>query len=89
MTTNTLKPKFKIGDLVKVTDQIFFLNSPESIVVGDIGIVVNIFPDDPETVSFWGIDYVVFVNGQRHLFFESEIELLEQDDDLRLIYLKK
>ena len=88
MRTTDSNPKFKIGDLVKIAEELFFAEPPDNIRIGDIGIIVNVYPEDPETFTLWGVDYIVFIKGHRILFFESELEHVK-NNDLIFTYLKK
>ena len=88
MRRSNPSPKYKIGDLVRIVDELFFADPPDGIGVGDLGIIVNTYPEDPETFSLWGVDYIVFVKGHRILFFETELEPVVKDE-LKFTYLKK
>ena len=84
--------KFKIGDLVKIVKSTNFIGSNEDIEVGDVGLVVHLFPDDKQQMTLWGIDYTVLIKGKRLLFFDDELELVESQNklasQLQFIYLK-
>ena len=84
--------KFKIGDLVKIAKSTNFIGSNENIEVGDVGLVVHIFPDDKQQMTLWGIDYTVLIKGKRLLFFDDELELIESKNKLvnqvQFVFLK-
>ena len=52
--------KFKIGDLVRVLEDINFIAYNLDVSKGDIGLIVGI-DYDHEILSIWGIDYIVLI----------------------------
>ena len=89
------KPKFKVGDLVKVVEEIDFLACDAVVKPGEIGLVISVDTTDEGYVNYWGFDYMVLIRGRlKLLFFESEIQLYERaidnpmKDKLNFIFLK-
>jgi len=86
--------KFKIGDLVRITQKVDFALTDISIEIGEVGLIVSADPFVDEIVTFWGIDYMVLVRGHLTLlFFEDELELVESQIDeeknkVNFIFLK-
>lgn len=86
--------KFKIGDLVRVIEKVDFIVGNIIIEPGEVGLIVSAEDEtEIELVTFWGIDYIVLIRGQRLLFFESELELVEKKpikpgDGIKFIFLK-
>ena len=74
-----LKTKFKIGDLVRVVDIAFLMEDGVNINIGDVGIIVSMDPYDHEMITLWGIDYMVMLKGRRIMFFENELELINNE----------
>jgi|TARA_R110002012_G_scaffold166021_1_gene328951 hypothetical protein len=72
--------KFKIGDLVRVLEDINFIAYKLDVSKGDIGLVVGI-DYDHEILSIWGIDYIVLIRGQTLIFFDSELELISPKEE--------
>ena len=72
--------KFKIGDLVRVLEDINFIAYKLDVSEGDIGLVVGI-DYDHEILSIWGIDYIVLIRGQTLIFFDSELELISPKEE--------
>ena len=68
-------PKYKIGDLVVIKSLAFVMDN-HKIQVGDVGIIVSI-DDECELISYWGIDYMVLINGEKIVFFEDELDLIK------------
>tara|TARA_A100000172_G_scaffold63538_1_gene42950 strand:+ start:639 stop:929 length:291 start_codon:yes stop_codon:yes gene_type:complete len=85
--------KFKIGDLVKITKPTNFISSNSEVILGDVGLIVHIFPDGTDQLSLWGTDYTVLVRGKRLLFFADELELITNQNKLvgevKFVYLKR
>ena len=72
-----IKAKFKIGDLVVIKSFAFVLEHSR-VKIGDIGIIAAI--DDAWGFNYyWGIDYMVLVNGEEIVFFEDELELFKTE----------
>ena len=71
------KPKFKVGDLVRVISFTFFFHD-EGVKLGDVGLIVTV-EDDCDYVTLWGVDYMVLIRGEIILLFENEIEMFEFD----------
>lgn len=86
--------KFKIGDLVRVIEKVDFIVGNIIIEPGEVGLIVSAEDEtEIELVTFWGIDYIVLIRGQRLLFFENELELVEKKpiksgDGIKFIFLK-
>ncbi len=72
--------KFKIGDLVRVLEDINFIAYKLDVSKGDIGLIVGI-DYDHEILSIWGIDYIVLIRGQTLIFFDSELELISPKEE--------
>ena len=72
--------KFKIGDLVRVLEDINFIAYKLDVSKGDVGLVVGI-DYDHEILSIWGIDYIVLIRGQTLIFFDSELELISPKEE--------
>ena len=72
--------KFKIGDLVRVLEDINFIAYKLDVSKGDIGLIVGI-DYDHEIFSIWGIDYIVLIRGQTLIFFDSELELISPKEE--------
>jgi hypothetical protein len=72
--------KFKIGDLVRVLEDINFIAYKLDVSKGDIGLVVGV-DYDHEILSIWGIDYIVLIRGQTLIFFDSELELISPKEE--------
>jgi hypothetical protein len=72
--------KFKIGDLVRVLEDINFIAYNLDVSKGDIGLIVGI-DYDHEILSIWGIDYIVLIRGQTLIFFDSELELISPKEE--------
>ncbi len=68
--------KFKIGDLVVVSEPVEFLVYEMIIKPGDVGLVIGI-EFDPDILTVWGIDYIVMINGRTLVFFDQELELFD------------
>jgi len=86
------EPKYKIGDLVVVTEKISFYLDQLVASVGDIGIISKVSESEP--LAFWGVDYFVLINGKEFLFFEEELELYKNvvnktSKGIKFILLKK
>ena len=76
MEWNFEKPKFKIGDLVKITESISFL-ATDIVLAGDIGLVVDTDFDGLNVLNAWGFDYIVLLqSGKTFVFFEDELQLI-------------
>jgi hypothetical protein len=71
--------KFKIGDLVRVLEDINFIAYNLDVSKGDIGLIVGI-DYDHEILSIWGID-IVLIRGQTLIFFDSELELISPKEE--------
>ena len=95
MTWNLWEAKFKIGDLVKITEKVEFLVGGLVIQSGEVGLVVAAdHVDEIDLVNLWGIDYIVLIRGMRLFFFENELELIETKvnptvSKVEFIFLKK
>ena len=72
--------RFKIGDLVVISEPVDFIIYEMTIKPGDIGLVIGI-EYDSEVLSVWGIDYIVMVRGRILVFFDSELELYDPKID--------
>jgi hypothetical protein len=72
--------KFKIGDLVRVLEDINFIAYNLDVSKGDIGLIVGI-DYYHEILSIWGIDYIVLIRGQTLIFFDSELELISPKEE--------
>ena len=74
-TTNETEPKFKVGDVVKVTSTDYISQFDKSIKVGDIGTITSV------SNSYDKTDYCVNLNetsGKIYWWFsESDLELVE------------
>ncbi len=68
--------KFKIGDLVVVSEPVEFLVYEMIVKPGDVGLVIGI-EFDPDILTVWGIDYIVMINGRTLVFFDQELELFD------------
>ena len=87
------KPKFKVGDLVKVIQKIDFMVNDTTVEKGAVGLVVYVDPDDYGFINYWGFDYTVIIKGNQMLFFESELEPYEPKETMtrdgsKFIFLK-
>jgi len=95
MTWNLWEAKFKIGDLVKITEKVEFLVGGLVIQSGEVGLVVAAdHVDEIDLANLWGIDYIVLIRGMRLFFFENELELIETKvnptaSKVEFIFLKK
>jgi len=88
------KPKYKIGDLVSITEKITvhlydLIASP-----GDVGVVSKVHGMDEDFYLLWGVDYYVLINGIEFLFFEDELELYKEkinktSEEVKFVLLKK
>ena len=93
MSWDLAKPKFKVGDLVKVTQEIDFMINNTVVEKGAVGLVIAIDPDDYGFINYWGFDYTIMIKGNHLLFFESELEPYSRKqvatgDSLKFIFLK-
>ena len=68
--------RFKIGDLVVISEPVEFIVYEMIVQSGDVGLIVGI-EYDSEVLSVWGIDYIVMVRGRTLVFFEQELELFD------------
>ena len=68
--------KFKIGDLIVISEPVEFLVYDMIVKPGDVGLIIGI-EYDTEILSVWGIDYIVMVRGRTLVFFEQELELYD------------
>lgn len=68
--------KFKIGDLVVISEPVEFLVYEMIVKPGDVGLVIGI-EFDPDILTVWGIDYIVMINGRTLVFFDQELELFD------------
>ena len=68
--------KFKIGDLVVISEPVEFLVYEMIVKPGDVGLVVGI-EFDPDILTVWGIDYIVMINGRTLVFFDQELALFD------------
>jgi len=75
------KSKFKIGDLVRVVEEMDMLLIDHVIPAGTVGLIVAIDPPDLHEITLWGIDYTVLIGGKTYLFFEMELELVADKPD--------
>ena len=84
------KPKFKVGDLVRVKETIQFLFGDIVVNEGDIGLVVESEIDAETDVQIWGFDYIVLLkSGITFVFFENELELIEPiKEQVKFVFLK-
>jgi hypothetical protein len=77
--------KFKIGDLVRVKEPVDFLVYEMVVKPGDVGLVIGV-EIDTEIFSVWGIDYIVMIRGRTLVFFDTELELYDpnQEDNTKI-----
>ena len=68
--------RFKIGDLVVISEPVEFMIYDMIVKPGDVGLVVGV-EYDSEILSVWGIDYIVMVRGRTLVFFDQELELFD------------
>tara|TARA_R100001082_G_scaffold110984_1_gene92715 strand:+ start:2419 stop:2676 length:258 start_codon:yes stop_codon:yes gene_type:complete len=68
--------RFKIGDLVVISEPVEFMIYDMIVKPGDVGLVVGV-EYDTEILSVWGIDYIVMVRGRTLVFFDQELELFD------------
>ena len=85
--------RFKIGDLVRVTEKVDFVVGNVEIEPGEVGLIIAAESGEEETLTYWGIDYLVLIRGYTLLFFDSELELVEiktelSTDKVKFIFLK-
>ena len=84
------KPKFKIGDLVRVTETISFIIG-DIAKEGDLGLVTESEFDGETILTMWGFDYLVLLkDGNTFVFFESELELVEPKNkkEVKFVFMK-
>ena len=72
--------RFKIGDLVVISEPVEFLVYEMVVQPGDVGLIVGI-EHDLEVMSVYGIDYIVMVRGRTLVFFDQELELYDPKID--------
>lgn len=72
--------KFKIGDLVRVKEPVDFLVYEMVVKPGDVGLVIGV-EIDTEILSVWGIDYIVMIRGRTLVFFDTELELYDPNQE--------
>ena len=72
--------KFKIGDLVRVKEPVDFLVYEMVVKPGDVGLVIGV-EIDTEIFSVWGIDYIVMIHGRTLVFFDTELELYDSNQE--------
>jgi hypothetical protein len=72
--------KFKIGDLVRVKEPVDFLVYEMVVKPGDVGLVIGV-EIDTEIFSVWGIDYIVMIRGRTLVFFDTELELYDPNQE--------
>ena len=53
--------RFKIGDLVVISEPVEFMIYDMIVKPGDVGLVIGV-EYDTEILSVWGIDYIVDIN---------------------------
>ncbi len=87
------EPKFKVGDLVMITERVSFYIDQLIASPGDVGIISRISVGE-EFIAFWGIDYMVLINGKEFVFFEEELELYKNavnktSKKIKFVLLKK
>ena len=68
--------RFKIGDLVVISEPVEFMIYDMIVKPGDVGLVIGV-EYDTEILSVWGIDYIVMVRGRILVFFDQELELFD------------
>ena len=88
------KPKYKIGDLVCITEKISVYLWDFVAVPGDVGVVSRVHGIDEDFYLLWGVDYYVLVNGIEFLFFEDELEpcinkVNKTSKEVKFVLLKK
>ena len=90
MAWNLEKPKFKVGDLVRIKETIKFIFGEAVVHEGDIGLVIDSEIDNETDISLWGFDYSVLLkSGITFVFFESELELIEPiKKQIKFVFLK-
>jgi len=72
--------RFKIGDLVVISEPVEFIVYEMIVKPGDVGLIIGI-EYDSEVLSVWGIDYIVMVRGRTLVFFDQELELYDPKID--------
>jgi|10_taG_2_1085330.scaffolds.fasta_scaffold00529_21 hypothetical protein len=87
-------PKYKIGDLVRITEKISIYIDQVVASPGDVGVISKVQHGCSDFLALWGVDYYVLINGTEFLFFEEEIELYSETlnktaKEVKFVLLKK
>jgi hypothetical protein len=72
--------RFKIGDLVRVIEDVDFELKGIAVQQGEVGLILEVEDSFDSLASFWGIDYVVLLRGELQLlFFDFELEFVDEE----------
>ena len=72
-------PKYKIGDLIVISEKFEFGFYNIIAYPGDVGLVSKVLEATPSDYFYtWGHDYYILINGLEFLFFEDELEPYEK-----------
>ena len=85
MVWDLIKGRFKVGDLVRVVEDVDFALKNITAKQGEVGLILDVEDTFDSLTTYWGVDYVVLIRGQYPLlFFDFELEHVDEKQNKNL-----